>query len=133
MLFMMELTLCGKARTLPIQLNITDPDRSLQSLDDGGIREKIYFDPPYRHYEGPKRIGGIEGKNPKSREFLTLLSEVTFRVVPKHKLMLKVIYEWLEKKRQFDEKVIQTFSECHVKNTFKSILEAIDVDISSVP
>jgi hypothetical protein len=113
-------------------VNISDLDRSLQEAKNG-IREKIYFDPPYRHYEGPKRIGGIEAKNPKSREFLTLLSEVTFRVVPKHKLMLKVIYEWLEKKRHFDEKVVQSFSECLVNYTFKSILEVIVVDIYSVP
>lgn len=82
----------------------------MHALDKGGIREKITFDPPYKHYEGPKRIGGLEAKNPKSRKFLTLLSEVQFRVLPKHKLMVKVIQDWLQKKRKFDEQVIQSFS-----------------------
>ncbi|KAJ5493116.1 hypothetical protein N7539_001862 [Penicillium diatomitis] len=83
---------------------------SLHKLEAGGIREKISLDPPFRHYEGPKRIGGLEAKNPHSREFLTLLSEVQLRVIPKHMLMLKVIEEWLNKKRGFDELVIQSFT-----------------------
>jgi hypothetical protein len=113
-------------------LNISEPNRSLQGLEKGGLREKITFDPPYRHYEGPKRIGGLEAKNPKSREFLTLLPEVTFRLIPKHKLMLKVIYDWLEKKRHFDEKVIQSFSKFPVKTILFPVLEDIDV-VTSVP
>ncbi|EPS29917.1 hypothetical protein PDE_04867 [Penicillium oxalicum 114-2] len=88
-----------------------DSVRSLHLLEAGGIREKIVLDPPYRHYEGPKRIGGLEAKNPHSRGFLTLLSEAQLRIIPKHKLMLKVIDEWLSKKRGFDEFVIQSFSE----------------------
>lgn len=88
----------------------------MNALDRGGIRERITFDPPYRHYEGPKRIGGLEAKNPKSREFLTLLSGVQFRVIPKHKLMVKVIQDWLQKKRKFDEQVIQSFSKCLMRD-----------------
>lgn len=87
-------------------------------MEAGGIREKIVLDPPYRHYEGPKRIGGLEAKNPHSRGFLTLLSEAQLRIIPKHKLMLKVIDEWLSKKRGFDEFVIQSFSEVSSKRLF---------------
>lgn len=90
----------------------------MQAIGREGITEKIAFDPPYRHYEGPKRIGGLEAKNPRSREFLTLLSEVQFRVIPKHKLMLKVINDWLKNERKYDEQVIQSFSECTSESFF---------------
>ena len=115
---MMELILCGMSYFPTYGIRIqSDQRRALQALGRDGITEKITFDPPYKYYEGPKRIGGLEAKNPKSREFLTLLSEVQFRVIPKHKLMLKVINDWLRNERKYDEQVIQSFSEYHFGKT----------------
>ncbi len=116
---MMELILCGMSYFPFYGIRVqSDQPRAVQALGGDGITEKITFDPPYRHYEGPKRIGGLEAKSPRSREFLTLLSEVQFRVIPKHKLMLKVINDWLRNERKFDEQVIQSFSECNFERLF---------------
>lgn len=113
MLSMMEQIFFGRFEITPFSLVYlpTKRYRSLQELEPAEIEEIISFDPPYCHWEGPKRIGGIESKNPRSREFLTLLSEVQFRVIRKHKLSLSVINAWLTQKRVFDEQVMQSFSE----------------------